>query len=70
MTPTPLTSDYVDCTRLARRAVSDARCVISDLREEALVDEVRSVATAWGVFTGVNVILELAPRVRRPPGDG
>jgi DNA-binding NarL/FixJ family response regulator/anti-sigma regulatory factor (Ser/Thr protein kinase) len=50
-----------ELTRLARRAVSDARCVISDLREEALVDEVRSVATAWGVFTGVNVILELAP---------
>ena len=50
-----------ELTRLARRAVSDARCVISDLREEALADEVRSVATAWGVFTGVNVILELAP---------
>jgi DNA-binding NarL/FixJ family response regulator len=50
-----------ELTRLARRAVSDARCVINDLREEALVDEVRSVATAWGVFTGVNVSLELAP---------
>jgi DNA-binding NarL/FixJ family response regulator/anti-sigma regulatory factor (Ser/Thr protein kinase) len=50
-----------ELTRLARRAVSDARCVISDLREEALVDEVRSIATAWGVFTGVNVSLELAP---------
>src|SRR6185312_1987662 len=50
-----------ELTRLARRAISDARCVISDLREEALVDEVRSIATAWGVFTGVNVSLELAP---------
>lgn len=50
-----------ELTRLARRAVSDARCVINALREEALVDEVRSIATAWGVFTGVNVSLELAP---------
>jgi DNA-binding NarL/FixJ family response regulator/anti-sigma regulatory factor (Ser/Thr protein kinase) len=50
-----------ELTRLARRAVSDARCVINDLREEALADEVRSIATAWGVFTGVNVTLDLAP---------
>jgi DNA-binding NarL/FixJ family response regulator/anti-sigma regulatory factor (Ser/Thr protein kinase) len=50
-----------ELTRLARRAVSDARCVIHDLRDEALADEVRSVATAWGVFTGVSVSLELAP---------
>ena len=28
-----------ELTRLARRAVSDARCVINDLREEALADE-------------------------------
>lgn len=50
-----------ELTRLARRAVSDARSVINDLREEALTEEVRSIATAWGIFTGVNVSLELAP---------
>lgn len=50
-----------ELTRLARRAVSDARSVINDLHEEALTEEVRSVATAWGLFTGVNVSLELAP---------
>ena len=49
-----------ELTRLARRAVSDARSVINDLREEALTEEVRSVATAWGLFTGVSVSLELA----------
>ena len=49
-----------ELTRLARRAVSDARSVINDLREEALTEEVRSIATAWGIFTGVNVSLELA----------
>lgn len=53
-----------ELTRLARRAVSDARSVINDLREEALTEEVRSVATAWGLFTGVNVSLELAPDSR------
>ena len=53
-----------ELTRLARRAVSDARSVINDLREEALTEEVRSVATAWGIFTGVNVSLELAPESR------
>jgi DNA-binding NarL/FixJ family response regulator len=50
-----------ELTRLARRAVADARCVIHDLREEALRDEVRSVATAWGILTGIHVGLELAP---------
>ena len=50
-----------ELTRLARRAVADARCVIHGLREEALRDEVRSVATAWGILSGIRVILELAP---------
>ena len=50
-----------ELTRLARRAVADARCVIHDLREEALREEVRSVATAWGILTGIHVSLELAP---------
>jgi DNA-binding NarL/FixJ family response regulator/anti-sigma regulatory factor (Ser/Thr protein kinase) len=50
-----------ELTRLARRAVADARCVIHDLREEALRDEVRSVATAWSILTGIHVGLELAP---------
>lgn len=50
-----------ELTRLARRAVADARCVIHDLREEALREEVRSVATAWGILTGIRVNLELAP---------
>jgi DNA-binding NarL/FixJ family response regulator len=59
--PEALDQQLRELTRLARRAVADARCVINDLREEALPDEVRSVATAWGVFTGVNVSLELAP---------
>jgi DNA-binding NarL/FixJ family response regulator/two-component sensor histidine kinase len=53
-----------ELTRLARRAVSDARSVINDLRDEALTEEVRSVATAWGLFTGVNVSVELAPESR------
>ena len=46
---------------LARRTVSDARCIINDLREEALSDEVRSVATGWGILTGIHVSLDLAP---------
>jgi DNA-binding NarL/FixJ family response regulator/two-component sensor histidine kinase len=50
-----------ELTRLARRAVADARCVIHDLREEPLRDEVRSVARAWGILTGIHVSLELAP---------
>jgi DNA-binding NarL/FixJ family response regulator len=50
-----------ELTRLARRAVADARCVIHDLREERLRDEVRSVATAWGILSGIHVSLELAP---------
>ena len=50
-----------ELTRLARRAVADARCVIRDLREEPVRDEVRSVATAWGIVTGIHVSLELAP---------
>ena len=50
-----------ELTRLARRAVADARCVIHDLREEGLRDEVRSIATAWGILTGIHVGLELAP---------
>jgi DNA-binding NarL/FixJ family response regulator len=50
-----------ELARLARRAVSDARCVINDLRGEALSGEVRSVATAWSILTGINVSLELAP---------
>ncbi len=50
-----------ELTRLARRAVADARCIINDLREEALRDEVRSVARAWGVLTGIPVSVELAP---------
>jgi DNA-binding NarL/FixJ family response regulator len=50
-----------ELTRLARRAVADARCVIHDLREEPLRDEVRSVATAWGIVSGIHVSLELAP---------
>jgi DNA-binding NarL/FixJ family response regulator len=49
-----------DLTRLARRAVADARCVIHALREEPLRDEVRSVATAWGILAGIHVSLELA----------
>ena len=50
-----------ELTRLARRAVADARCVIHGLREEPLRDEVRSVATAWGILAGIHVSLELAP---------
>jgi DNA-binding NarL/FixJ family response regulator/two-component sensor histidine kinase len=50
-----------ELTWLARRVVSDARSVISDLREEALGEDARSVATAWGMRTGINVSLELAP---------
>jgi DNA-binding NarL/FixJ family response regulator/two-component sensor histidine kinase len=57
-----------ELTRLARRAVSDARSVINDLREEPLAEEVRRVATAWGLFTGVNVSLELAPDSRAAAG--
>jgi DNA-binding NarL/FixJ family response regulator/two-component sensor histidine kinase len=50
-----------ELTQLARRAVADARCAIHGLREEALRDEVRSVATAWGILAGIHVSLELAP---------
>jgi DNA-binding NarL/FixJ family response regulator/two-component sensor histidine kinase len=50
-----------ELTRLARRAVADARCVIHGLRDEALRDEVRNVATAWGILAGIRVSLELAP---------
>lgn len=50
-----------ELTRLARRAVADARYVIQDLREEPLRDDVRSVATAWSILAGIHVSLELAP---------
>lgn len=49
-----------ELTRLARRAVADARYVIQDLREEPLRDEVRSVATAWSILAGIHVSQELA----------
>jgi DNA-binding NarL/FixJ family response regulator len=58
---TALEQQLRELTRLARRAVADARCVIHDLREEPLRDEVRSVATAWGIVSGIHVSLELAP---------
>jgi DNA-binding NarL/FixJ family response regulator/two-component sensor histidine kinase len=50
-----------ELTRLARRAVSDARSVIHDLRGEALGGEVRSIATAWGILAGVKVSVDLSP---------
>ncbi|HZC62207.1 MAG TPA: LuxR C-terminal-related transcriptional regulator [Streptosporangiaceae bacterium] len=50
-----------ELARLARRTVADAQCVIHDLQEEALREQVRSVATAWGILTGIRVNLELAP---------
>jgi DNA-binding NarL/FixJ family response regulator len=56
-----LDQQLTELARLARRAVSDARCVMNDLREEALGDDVRSVATGWGILTGIHVSLELAP---------
>ena len=48
--------------RLARQAVSEARCVINDLRDDVLGNAVRSVATAWGIVAGVGVRLAV-PRV-------
>ena len=56
-----LAQQLTELSRLARRAVSDARCVINNLREDVLGDEVRSVATGWGILTGIQVSLELAP---------
>ncbi len=56
-----LDQQLTELARLARRTVSDARCVINNLQEEALGDEVRSVATGWGILTGIRVSLELAP---------
>ena len=56
-----LAQQLTELARLARRAVSDARCVINNLREDVLGDEVRSVATGWGILTGIQVSLELAP---------
>ena len=56
-----LDQQLAELARLARRTVADARCVINDLREEALGDEVRSVAMGWSVLTGIHVSLELAP---------
>ncbi len=55
-----LDQQLAELARLARRAVSDARSVLNDLREEALRDEVRSVTTGWGILTGLHVRLELA----------
>ena len=56
-----LDQQLAELARLARRTVADARCAINDLREEALGDEVRSVAMGWSVLTGIPVSLELAP---------
>jgi DNA-binding NarL/FixJ family response regulator len=56
-----LDHQLTELAQLARRTVSDVRCVIKDLREEALGGEVRSVATGWGILTGIHVSLELAP---------
>ena len=56
-----LDQQLTELARLARRAVSDARFVIDDLREGVLGDEIRSVATGWGILTGIHVSLELAP---------
>ena len=56
-----LDQQLAELARLARRTVSDARSVLNDLREEALGDEVRSVAMGWSVLTGIDVSLELAP---------
>jgi DNA-binding NarL/FixJ family response regulator len=55
-----------ELAQLSRRAVADARRVINDQRDEALADEVRSVATAWGILTGVGVSLELPPGSQAP----
>jgi DNA-binding NarL/FixJ family response regulator/anti-sigma regulatory factor (Ser/Thr protein kinase) len=55
-----------ELAQLARRAVADARRVINDQREEALADEVRGIATAWGILTGLGVGLELLPEGQAP----
>lgn len=56
-----LEQQLTELARLTRRTVSDARCVINGLQEEALGGEVRSVATGWATLTGIRVSLELAP---------
>jgi DNA-binding NarL/FixJ family response regulator len=56
-----LDQQLTELARLARRTVSDARCVINSLQEESLGAEVRSVATGWAILTGIRVSLELAP---------
>jgi DNA-binding NarL/FixJ family response regulator/anti-sigma regulatory factor (Ser/Thr protein kinase) len=54
-----LDHQLTELAQLARRAVSDTRSVINDLREEALAGEVRSVATGWGILTGLQVSCQL-----------
>lgn len=45
--------------RLARRAVTEASGVINDLREDAIASQLRSVATAWSLASGVSVTVDM-----------
>jgi DNA-binding NarL/FixJ family response regulator/two-component sensor histidine kinase len=50
-----------DLARLAQHAVSETRSVINNLREGALGDAVRCMATAWGIAAGASISLAVAP---------
>ena len=60
--PRSLDDRLQELGRLARQAVSEARCVINGLRDDVLGNAVRSVASAWGIVAGVGVRLAV-PRV-------
>jgi DNA-binding NarL/FixJ family response regulator len=45
--------------RLARRAVTEASGVINDLREDAVASQLRSVAMAWSLASGINVTVDV-----------
>jgi DNA-binding NarL/FixJ family response regulator len=61
--PARLNERLRELDRLARGAVSEARCVINDLREDALGSAVRTVAAGWAIVAGVRISLAV------PPGD-
>lgn len=61
--PARLNERLRELDQLARGAVSEARCVINDLREDALGHAVRTVAAGWAIVAGVRMSLAV------PPGD-
>lgn len=57
--PRALDRQLRELGRLARRAVTEASGVINDLREDAVASQLRSVAMAWSLASGVTVTVDV-----------